>query len=648
MADLQLLLEAERRGLLPADKQALLTEARSRGLIEAPVIKMTLTPTVVTPPTTAEKIVGSPVGREALGIAELPVGIARLGENVSTALGGPSLGIGTTWDKLQAMKQKGMNEGPAISKYDPLGIASRAGKELLYKGGEAIGLDPRSWDIAGGIGSMVGPGILLNKLAPAATFGKQVLQSTGIGAGLGAVNPNAKDLSANAENAAISAALGTIIPVGSVTAAKLLGWGYDIASGNLFQKQAGKIIREIAGPDKNALIAAGKAAEPNLTGAQAAADIHNTQLQALGEVASGRNTANIFSKKSALATQDAQAVLNSFAGGTTQAEANLARKTANQELNAITTPLREKAMASAPTVDTSNITSSIDAKLQDPAIGVSKVNRRVLSTVKKEIEDWTAKNGGQIDIQALYEIRKNTVGETVQKLMGTADPTTQAKVAARILSEVNPMIDDAIIKAGGTEWPTYMSTHASGLKNIERQEMAGLLSDLYRNKQYNKFSQIVDGNDTKAVRNIFGPGNVDIKTLMGDKMLPLKEISDDLKRTDTMTTLAKQGAVGLQDILRKDAAKWRLPALFSRVATVTNKVLDNLEFKVNRATFAALEKSMQSGKSMADALEFLPASQRTEVLKVLADPQVARTIATITARNALAPQQQNQNALANQ
>ena len=34
MADIQLLLEAERRGLLPADKQALLTEARSRGLIE--------------------------------------------------------------------------------------------------------------------------------------------------------------------------------------------------------------------------------------------------------------------------------------------------------------------------------------------------------------------------------------------------------------------------------------------------------------------------------------------------------------------------------------------------------------------------------------------------------------------------------------
>jgi hypothetical protein len=113
-----------------------------------------------------------------------------------------------------------------------------------------------------------------------------------------------------------------------------------------------------------------------------------------------------------------------------------------------------------------------------------------------------------------------------------------------------------------------------------------------------------------------------------------------------MTDLAKQGAVGVKDILSKDAAKWRLPALFSRVATVTNKVLDGLEFKVNRATFAALEKGMQSGKNMAELIEALPASQRNDALRALADPKVARQITLQTSRNALAPEQQNQNALA--
>jgi hypothetical protein len=139
---------------------------------------------------------------------------------------------------------------------------------------------------------------------------------------------------------------------------------------------------------------------------------------------------------------------------------------------------------------------------------------------------------------------------------------------------------------------------------------------------------------------------VDIKSLMGDKIKPLQKISDDLKRTSEMTDLAKQGAIGLKDILNNDATKLRLPALFSRVATVTNKVLDGLEFKVNRATFAALEKGMQSGKSMADLIEALPASQRNDALRALADPKVARQITQLSTRNALAPEQLNQNALA--
>ena len=617
---------------------------------DAPPIKLTLAPTVVTPPTTAEKVVGSPVGRFALGAAELPVGVGRLIENAGVSLGGPSVGIGTEWDKLQAMKQKGFNEGPDLSKYDPLGIAGRAGKELLYKGGEAIGLDPRSWNLAGGLGSMIGPGVILNKLAPAVTLGKQVLQGAGIGAGLGAVNPNAQDIGSNAENAAWGAALGATLAPATVAAAKALGWLYDAASGKLVQMRAGKIIREIAGPDTNALVAAGRAAAPNLTGAQAAADIHNTQMQALGELASGRNTGSVFSKKAAINTQDAQAVLDNLAGGATQAEANLARKGGNVALNQITTPMREAELAAAnttvPPIDTSAITTNIQTKLEDPKIGVSDVNKRVLNAVGKKIEEWTAKNGGVIDAQALYEIRKNTVNEVVQRLIGKNDPTAQAKYASKILSEVNPMIDDAIVNAGGVGWKDYLATHAGGLKDIERQKMASVLSELHRNGSYDKFQNIVNGNDTKAVENVFGKGNVDIKTLMGDKMLPLQKIADDLTRSGSMLIQAKQGATGLTDILSKDATKIRLPALFSRVATVSNKALDILETKINRATFAALEKSMQSGKSMADLITALPTSQRSEILKALADPKIAQQLTGIAVTNSLAPE--NQNALANQ
>jgi hypothetical protein len=735
MADIQLLLEAERRGLLPADKQSLLTEARNRGLVSASPVEITLKPTEVkakpkTPATLSEKLLGSTTGRVGLGLVSPIVGLARLGENALVSAGGPSLGVGATWDELQAMKQKGMN---ALAPPEPFKNAYL-----------------QNADIAGGVASMVAPGAILNKLKPAATFLGNVGQASGVGAATGLVNPNAKNLSANAEDAAWGAALGAAIPAVSIPVAKAAGWLWDAASGKLVQMRAGKIIREIAGPDTKALVAAGNAAAPELTGAQAAAqaaaNIHNTQMQALGELASGRNTGSFFSKKADIASQDAQAVLDSLAGGATQAEANLARKNANVALNKLTTPMREKELAAANTagtlapalqaeatrfgeaaankvedvrrftkaaetakdlsktwissaggaeglvrrpiqytypgelvkkadtvaknaaeaslilgenarfvqskldslaahgltpIDTSAITTNIQSKLADPSIGVSDVNKRVLNAVGKKIEDWTAANGGVIDAQALYEIRKNTVNEVVQRLIGKTDPTAQAKYASKILSEVNPLIDNAIVKAGGTGWKDYLATHASGLKDIERQKMASVLSELHRNGSYDKFQNIVNGNDTKAVENIFGKGNVDIKSLMGDKMLPLQKISDDLARSDKMLTQAKQGATGLTDILSKDATKLRLPALFSRAATVSNKALDILEAKINRATFMQLEKSMQSGKSMADLISTLPTSERNAVLKVLADPKTARDLASITNQNALAPQSQN-------
>lgn len=594
------------------------------------------------PATLGEKIVGSPVGRFVLGAAEYPLGVGRFVENVATEAGVPGLGgIGRFKDKMDAMKARGKAAPTELSSYDPLGIVARAGKEILYKGGESVGLDPRSWDIAGGMGSTVAAGGVLNKLAPAKTFLGNVAQSTAVGGGLGLVNPNAANLSENIANAGTGAAFGLATPIAITGGAKTLGWLRDLP-----YRKAANLLQNVVGADKNAVIAAGRAAAPELTGAQAAADIHNAQLQALGQVAKDRNTASFFSKKAELATADAQSVLNTFAGGATQAEANLTRKAAKQALNAKTTPMREAAMASAPYVDTSTIISNIDAKLADPAIATSKVNRRVLSAVKKEIENWTKKNTTLIDVEALYGVRKNAINEEIQRQISKLDPKASAQYSAKLLAEINPLIDDAIVKAGGTEWPSYMSAHASGLKDIERQEMASVLSELYRNKSYDRFQKIVNGGDTKAVRDIFGSGNVDINAAMGDAMLPFKKIADDLTRTGVMFERAKAGSTKLAEELRTSMGRTLLPNPLNPKIAIVNKVLELTEPKINKAAFDALEKGMRSGKTMADMLDGLPSAHRGQIEKALTDPKVLRQLTQLSTRNALAPDQQNQNALA--
>lgn len=65
-------------------------------------------------------------------------------------------------------------------------------------------------------------------------------------------------------------------------------------------------------------------------------------------------------------------------------------------------------------LDTQGMIGSLQSKLSDPKIGVSDVNRRVLTKVVRKIQEWTDRGGGVIDADALYEIRKNAVNEEVE------------------------------------------------------------------------------------------------------------------------------------------------------------------------------------------------------------------------------------------
>jgi predicted nuclease of restriction endonuclease-like (RecB) superfamily len=134
----------------------------------------------------------------------------------------------------------------------------------------------------------------------------------------------------------------------------------------------------------------------------------------------------------------------------------------------------------------------------------------VLTTVAKKIQEWTARNGGVIDAEALNTIRKEAVNEAIAAKLGTnADPKASARYAASLLGEVRPLIDDAIEKAGGTGWRNYLKTHEIGAQEINIQKLYGEAADMYRtNKQ--GFIDLIKGNNPDAVEKIFGPGSFNI------------------------------------------------------------------------------------------------------------------------------------------
>jgi hypothetical protein len=302
-------------------------------------------------------------------------------------------------------------------------------------------------------------------------------------------------------------------------------------------------------------------------------------------------------------------------------------------------------------LDTNAVTRTLTAKLDDPKVGVSDVNRRALTAVNRKIDEWTAKNGGVIDAQALYEIRKNTVNEVVEKLMRGSDPSTQSKRAAAVLAEVRPLIDDAIEKAGGTGWRDYLRTFEAGMKSIEQKKLADVALTEY-NKSPDAFIKLIRGDNIKAVEKVFGPGSYDLVKEMGSKIIPLQKVQAELERGVSMAAQAKAGEEALARILREDKPGFRFPALFSAKITFANKGLDVLEDKINKKTMDVIVQGMKSGKNANEIMGALPFSERNKVLKSLKDVRGWSTLVTTPAargasslgadsKNSLAPDNQN-------
>jgi len=294
-------------------------------------------------------------------------------------------------------------------------------------------------------------------------------------------------------------------------------------------------------------------------------------------------------------------------------------------------------------LDMDTVIRDINGKLNNPKIGVSDVNRKVLSTVANKIKEWTARNGGVIDVEALYRIRKDTVNETIDSLMAGKDPKASAKYASKLLAEVRPLIDDAIIKAGGTGWKDYLDTFSHGMDVINQRKMAQTARDLYK-KNPDEFVALVRGERPDLVEQIFGHGRIDIKAEMGNKFKALDDVAGELERGQKIKAGAEKGAPDIKDIFTENQFKLRIP-FFGIKATTGNVILKELSGKINAKTAKILEKGFESGKNFEDMLNEVPFGDRGRVYKAFEryGPELTagKFNAARTLSNALAPQDQN-------
>jgi len=297
-----------------------------------------------------------------------------------------------------------------------------------------------------------------------------------------------------------------------------------------------------------------------------------------------------------------------------------------------------------------SVLSRVNSILNNPAFAGNDVIEGAVKAVADDINKWT--KNGIVEAEALESIRKNSVNAAVEKLRPGLDQTSKNNLASSVIAQLKNPIINAIEEAGGTGYGQYLRDYAANAQLIDRRKLAGKALEMF-NKSPDEFQRLVQGNNPDAVEAVFGSGSFNIFKEMGADIKPMQQIADELARDVAIKGQAKAGrlALGLEDQFGNPSEL--IPGFVGYKTAIAKKVAQILTGKVNEKAQALLTEGARSGKSMNEILNTFPAQERIKAFKIInSNPELQRLITTGAASvttppvNALAPEQQNQNALA--
>lgn len=586
------------------------------------------------PPTMGELALAAPPARLLMGAAAPFVGAVQFGANVGDYINEKigqkpvvSKAIADWWSNLQAMKERGM-------------VAQEP------QGGSSA-------DILGAMGTMT---TALAQPSNALTTLKRIGEGVKQGAVVGAALPGTTKLSDQAVGGALGGGLGGASPIVIPAAAKALGWMWDVVGGRLIQVKAGKILREAAGDDLAAIIAANAKAAPNLSSGQAVqeSNVLSPVWQALNQRAP---TANIASAKAVKEAADVAGRVNTIEAVTPDLAASLGQR------GAAANPLYEQAKKAA---------AKISPELQD-------VFGRLPKGTLEKAADLARMDGRPFilgETKPAQEVASRILNATGQPFTTTA-PATTAIISGESLHYIKRALSDIANASPATGMGKDTQAVARNvltdyLKAVEsnkvlpvygqaRQTFASMSEPVNQAQVLNKMTETLKGSGNVNERpaqflNALGQGESALlkradqnprfgglsEVLTPDQMSAVNKVAGELKREAAMADLAKQGTDALNSIMKDKGLT--APGI-NATSAIINRVSGILRGRVSDETREVVAKGMMSGKSANELLATLPAVERNSVLKALAESKVTGA-ETGAAVNALAPRRKNQNALA--
>ena len=242
-----------------------------------------------------------------------------------------------------------------------------------------------------------------------------------------------------------------------------------------------------------------------------------------------------------------------------------------------------------------------------------------LKNVADDIAKWT-NSGGVIDARALDAIRKNSVNAAIQQLRPGVDATTQRNLAAGVLTEIKPVLVDAIEAAGGTGYRQYLSDYARGAQKLAERELTGEALRLWKTNK-DEFVRLATSESPEAVEKILGSGKYNIaRDLAENTMDTLRELAQRRVAEVAAREQASEGQQALATLLEQNMKLFRFPNRLQSWIANTNTALATVETQIGDKTMRLLVDAMKTPQGAANLLNTLPGAERNRVAILLRNP----------------------------
>ena len=252
-------------------------------------------------------------------------------------------------------------------------------------------------------------------------------------------------------------------------------------------------------------------------------------------------------------------------------------------------------------------------------------------------------------------------------------PATSAgrdtQIAARALLDDYVKVFESKVPEYGQARAIFSDLSAPVNQAQVLKEMASVLEKPGGGERLGPFLNILGRGETAMLKRAGGKGapryEALSEVLTPDQLKAVRTVADQLSAEASIGKQISAGQELATKLLKDELPNYRLPNIFNVIATTANKVLDTLGVRVGEKTVKELAKAGETAKSFDELLGLLPGEDRVKVLKAISDPDTWAKINKVATSpavakglmgtaadvpqmpvNALAPDQQNQNALA--